>query len=233
MSDRILQLIADGSHTISIPALNVSYHSRYGAIQESRHVFIEAGLKCFLDLASIPPQQVVKIFEIGFGTGLNALLSLVEAVRIHRKIYYAAVEPFPLSIDEVQNLNYISLLSTGFDREFIGMHEAGPDEQIVIHPCFSFKKSNITLDKFEAEEQFHVIYFDAFDPGVQPGLWTEDIFRKMFDMLEPNGILTTYSSKGAVRRALQAAGFKVEKLPGPAGKREMIRARKWGMSDDG
>ena len=226
MSDRILQLTGDGSHTVSIPELNVSYHSRYGAIQESRHVFIEAGLKCFLDFGSIPQQQVVKVFEIGFGTGLNALLSLVEAVRIHRKIYYAAVEPFPLSLEEVQNLNYISLLSTGFDGEFVGMHEANPDEQIVVHPCFSLKKSNITLEKFEADEQFHVIYFDAFDPGVQPELWTEDIFRKMFDMLEPNGILTTYSSKGAVRRALQEAGFKVEKLPGPPGKREMIRASK-------
>ena len=226
MNNRILQLTADGSHTISIPALNVSYHSRYGAIQESRHVFIEAGLKCFVDLASIPPQQVVKIFEIGFGTGLNALLSLVEAVRIHRKIYYAAVEPFPLSIDEVQNLNYISLLSTGFDREFIGMHQAGPDEQIVIHPCFSFKKSNVIVEMLETEEKVHVIYFDAFDPNVQPALWTEDIFRKMFDMLQPYGLLTTYSSKGAVRRAMHAAGFKVEKLPGPAGKREMIRARK-------
>jgi len=226
MNDRILELTADGSHTISIPALNVSYHSRYGAIQESRHVFIEAGLKCFLNFASKPPQQAVKIFEIGFGTGLNALLSLVEAVRIHRRIYYVAIEPFLLSIHEVQNLNYISLLSPGFDREFMRMHESKPYEDISIHPCFSFKKSNVILEKFEAEEKFDVIYFDAFDPNVQPGLWTEDIFRKLFDMLEPNGILTTYSSKGAVRRALQAAGFKVEKLPGPAGKREMIRARK-------
>ena len=209
MSDRILQLTADGSHTISIPALNVSYHSRYGAIQESRHVFIEAGLKCFLDGASIPPHQVVKIFEIGFGTGLNALLSLVEAVRVHRKIYYAAVEPFPLSIDEVQNLNYISLLSTGFDREFIGMHQAGPDEQMVIHPCFSFKKSNVIVEMLETEEKVHVIYFDAFDPKAQPELWTEIIFKKMYDLLYPNGVLVTYSSKGIVQRAMKAAGFTI------------------------
>ncbi|HYK44569.1 MAG TPA: tRNA (5-methylaminomethyl-2-thiouridine)(34)-methyltransferase MnmD [Parafilimonas sp.] len=224
MSDRILQVTADGSHTISIPALNVSYHSRYGAIQESRHVFIEAGLQCFLDFANIPPEEAVKIFEVGFGTGLNALLSLIEAVRMPRKIYYNAVEPFPLSIDEVEKLNYVSLLSKNLSREFMRMHEGPPDNEIAIHPYFSFKKSNII--ELETEEKFHVIYFDAFDPNVQPGLWTQHIFRKMFNMLEPNGLLTTYSSKGAVRRALQAAGFKVEKLPGPAGKREMIRARK-------
>jgi len=219
----------DGSHSIFLPELNVTYHSIHGAIQESKHVFIEAGLK---SAGSSVAATSLKIFEMGFGTGLNALLTIIEVQKIHKNVYYETVEQFPLENNEISDLNYCKQL----DREdlqpvFEQLHNCEWGTIGNITECFQFKKSvsnllNLPVRQagFETSESFDLIYFDAFDPNVQPELWTKEVFEKMFAMLEPGGILVTYSSKGDVRRAMQAAGFIVEKLPGPKGKREMVRA---------
>ena len=218
---RKLILTGDGSHTISMPELNVTYHSIHGAIQESKHVFIEAGLKSLLPVEG----TALNVFEMGFGTGLNALLTIIESERLQRKIYYETVEQFPVDNGEVRSLNYCEQL----DREdlqpiFEQLHSCEWEKKVNITENFGFNKSRTNLLNLETSETFELIYFDAFAPNTQPELWTNEIFEKMFAMLEPGGILVTYCSKGDVRRAMQAAGFIVEKLPGPKGKREMIRA---------
>jgi len=218
---RKLILTGDGSHTISMSELNVTYHSIHGAIQESKHVFIEAGLKSLLPVEG----TALNVFEMGFGTGLNALLTIIESERLQRKIYYETVEQFPVDNGEVRSLNYCEQL----DREdlqpiFEQLHSCEWEKKVNITENFGFNKSRTNLLNLETSETFELIYFDAFAPNVQPELWTNGIFEKMFAMLEPGGILVTYCSKGDVRRAMQAAGFIVEKLPGPRGKREMTRA---------
>ena len=218
---RKLILTGDGSHTISMPELNVTYHSIHGAIQESKHVFIEAGLKSLLPVEG----TALNVFEMGFGTGLNALLTIIESERLQRKIYYETVEQFPVDNGEVRSLNYCEQL----DREdlqpiFEQLHSCEWEKKVNITENFGFNKSRTNLLNLETSETFELIYFDAFAPNTQPELWTNEIFEKMFAMLEPGGILVTYCSKGDVRRAMQAAGFIVEKHPGPRGKREMIRA---------
>jgi tRNA U34 5-methylaminomethyl-2-thiouridine-forming methyltransferase MnmC len=225
-SKRIIQITEDGSHTISIEAMNVTYHSKHGAIQESRHVFIKEGLQNFIHQHDHVPEETINIFEIGFGSGLNALLSLQEAIENNQKIFYQTIEPYPLLIEEINKLNYASLINEKLQQSFYTMHECEWNNVTFLHPLFLFKKIQTGLQEFETKEKFQVIYFDAFDPNAQPGLWSEAIFKKMFDMLYPNGILVTYCSKGIVRRAMQAAGFKIEKLPGPLGKREITRANK-------
>lgn len=166
---------------------------------------------------------------MGFGTGLNALLSLNEAIRFNQKIFYHTIEPYPLSNKEAQQLNYASLINENLQQSFLQLHRCEWNTEVSIHPLFSFQRSNLALQDFETANKFHLIYFDAFDPNAQPEVWTSFIFGKMFHLLYNKGILVTYCSKGAVRRAMQAAGFSVEKLPGPPGKREMIRAIKYAV----
>ena len=218
--ERNIIITADGSDTISVPELKVTYHSIYGAIQESKHVFIEAGLKNLI-LAEAAP---LNIFEMGFGSGLNALLTTIETEKLQREIHYETVELFPLDIDETSSLNYCKQLGReDLQPIFEQLHSCEWDKKTNITANFRFKKTRSNLLNFETSETFKLIYFDAFAPNAQPELWTKEIFEKMFAMLEPGGILVTYCSKGDVRRAMQAAGFIVEKLPGPKGKREMIR----------
>ena len=222
LMQRKLILTSDGSHTISLPGLNATYHSIHGAIQESRHVFIEAGLK------SGTPAKAgnLNIFEVGFGTGLNALLTVIEAEKLQTGIYYETVEQFPLDSHETSLLNYCKQLGRDdLQPLFERLHHCEWEKEIQLKPDFIFKKSQIDLLTFGTSGTFELIFFDAFAPNVQPELWTKDIFEKMFAMLEPGGVLVTYCSKGDVRRAMQAAGFIVEKLPGPKGKREIVRCR--------
>ena len=214
----------DGSHTISIPGLKVTYHSIHGAIGESRHVFIEAGL-----YGSAPSGQPgpFRIFEMGFGTGLNALLTLIEAEKGNQKIYYETAEPFPLEDEQIKSLNYCDQLGRGdLQKIFEQLHNCEWEKEIKITEAFYLHKTIQPLQDFKTSSRKKLIYFDAFAPNAQPGLWTEEIFKKMFSILEPQGILVTYCSKGIVRRAMQAAGFAVEKLPGPPGKKEIVRATK-------
>lgn len=220
--ERKIILTGDGSHSISVPALNVTYHSIYGAIQESLHVFIEAGFK-----SACTNQSVCSILEVGFGTGLNALLTAIEAEKTGTSIYYVALEPYPLDDGETLLLNYCEQLSRkDLQDDFIRMHQCEWNKSIAVTENLLMHKSKNMLQSFEHITKFDLIYFDAFAPAAQPELWTKEVFDKMFSMLAPRGVLVTYCSKGDVRRAMMAAGFKVEKLPGPPHKREMLRARR-------
>jgi len=220
--ERMIQITADGSHTIAIPTMRVTYRSRYGAIQESRHVFIESGLKPLSD-----EHETIHIFEMGFGTGLNALLSLQHAMQHKQKIYYHAVELFPLQANEYASLNYVAQLQNNLLQPyFMQMHESAWEKDISIHSLFILHKTNQSLLDLLTHQPFNLIYFDAFAPNAQPELWSQEAFERMFNLLAENGVLVTYCSKGDVRRAMIAAGFSVEKLSGPPGKREMLRALK-------
>lgn len=216
---------ADGSVTISIPASGLTYHSKHGAIQESMHVFIRAGLHYMLskDVTHKP----LRILEMGFGTGLNALLVLQESIRTGLPVSYETIEAFPLENVVYSRLNYCEQLQAPeLQLLFLQLHESSWDTTHAITNGFSFTKRNISLESFSSRDPVDLIFYDAFAPSAQPELWTVEIFQKLFDLLRPGGILTTYCSKGDVRRAMMAAGFTIEKIPGPPGKREMVRASK-------
>ena len=212
----------DGSTTIYIPDWNEQYHSKHGAIQEAYHVFINAGLHYFLTQLQPKP---LKILEIGFGTGLNAFITLLEAEKNNLSINYTGVEGYPISSSEIEKLNYSSQLNSS-DESFKKLHQSEWEQQISISTHFSILKRMQFFSEINDKNNFHLIYFDAFGARVQPELWTEQIFKKMYIALKKGGVLVTYSAKGSVRRAMQTVGFVVERLPGPPGKREMLRARK-------
>ena len=221
--ERSIIITKDGSHTIAIPEMQVAYHSHHGAIQESMHVFIMAGLQ------AIAPREdhVTRILEMGFGTGLNALLTLAETERSQQRIHYTTVEKFPLSITDVAGLNYCQQLNRpDLQTVFEKIHECEWETDRHINKRFTLKKYRTSLTEFMLQQPVHLVYFDAFAPTAQPELWTPEIFERVFGWMEPGGILVTYCSKGDVRRAMQAAGLRVEKLVGPPGKREMVRATK-------
>jgi tRNA U34 5-methylaminomethyl-2-thiouridine-forming methyltransferase MnmC len=221
---RNLILTKDGSHTVAVPGMNVSYHSVHGAIQESLHVFIGAG---FQNSRRTNPVNPIRIFEMGFGTGLNALLTLIEAEKIQQPVHYTAVELFPLEQTLARSLNYCHQLNRrDLQLVFEQLHECEWEKEITVTNHFTFLKSKINLINFSTFHPFNLIYFDAFAPEAQPELWTREIFEKLYAILAAGGTLVTYCSKGDVRRAMQTAGFTVEKIPGPVGKREIVRARK-------
>lgn len=214
----------DGSHTIRLEGSEITYHSIYGAIGESMHVFIQAGLDHYLRTQK---NTGLNIFEMGFGTGLNAFLTLKEAIQRQVSIHYTAVETNPLKEEEYSRLNYAELTGDAqIIHYFNKLHIAEWDQAVAIHEFFTLEKKKTALQNFLPEILFDIIYYDAFGPGPQPELWTEEIFVKMYALLNKQGILVTYCSKSDVRRAMQKAGFMVEKIPGPWGKREMLRATK-------
>jgi tRNA U34 5-methylaminomethyl-2-thiouridine-forming methyltransferase MnmC len=208
----------DGSHTFFVPELKEHYHSTNGALTESQHVFIKNGLEEI-------PKKKVSILEIGFGTGLNAILSFLFAQKEKISIDYHAIELYPIPKDKIDELNFASL--TAIDQTIIeSFHASVWDSEINITPFFTLHKINGDLTKTSFVNKFDLIYFDAFAPDKQPEMWTENIFAHLFDRTNENGILTTYCAKGVVRRLLQSVGYKTERLPGPPGKREMLRARR-------
>jgi tRNA U34 5-methylaminomethyl-2-thiouridine-forming methyltransferase MnmC len=220
--ERKIILTGDGSHSFSVPQLNVAYHSIYGAIQESIHVYINAGFH-----APRRRPGPFRIFEVGLGTGLNALLTLIEAQKLKLKVYYEAIEIFPLNEEEARCLNYCQRLDRpDLQSIFEKLHHCEWEKEISVTEYFTFLKRNENLLTLKRLKPLDVIYFDAFAPNAQPEMWNKDVFEKMFSILSPGGILVTYCSKGDVGRAMQAAGFVVEKLPGPPHKREMLRALK-------
>jgi tRNA U34 5-methylaminomethyl-2-thiouridine-forming methyltransferase MnmC len=217
---REIIITSDGSTTIHLPEWNEQYHSKHGAIQEAYHVFIKHGLESVF----IPE---ISILEIGFGTGLNAFITFLEAHKKSLKVDYVGVEAYPVALEEVQQLNYISELDAQpFSSQFNLMHQTPWEETTQISNHFSLQKRQQFFHEITDEDQFDLVYFDAFGARVQPDLWTEEIFALMYKALKKEGILVTYAAKGSVRRAMQAVGFEVERLPGPPGKREMLRARK-------
>ncbi|WP_111683486.1 tRNA (5-methylaminomethyl-2-thiouridine)(34)-methyltransferase MnmD [Winogradskyella tangerina] len=216
---------SDGSKTIQIEDWNEQYHSIHGAIQEANHVFIKHGLLFFI-LENDSEQSPINILEIGFGTGLNAFLTLIKSEEVKKHIKYIGVEAYPVDTHEIQQLNYIELISEDHKYEFDTMHKVSWEASHQISSFFKLEKQQKFFKDINDENTFDIIYFDAFGARVQPDLWTENIFKLMFKAMKNNGVLVTYSAKGSVRRAMEAVGFKVERLPGPPGKREMLRARK-------
>jgi tRNA U34 5-methylaminomethyl-2-thiouridine-forming methyltransferase MnmC len=217
---REIIITSDGSTTIQLPDWNEQYHSKHGAIQEAYHVFLDSGF-FKIDL------QEIAVLEIGFGTGLNAFITFLEARKLQKKINYVGVEAYPISVEEFQKLNYVTeLKAVECQTVFDEMHRVSWEEEHFISKDFQLLKRKQFFQDIHDAAAFDLIYFDAFGAQNQPELWTEEIFVKMYKAIKDNGILVTYSAKGSVRRAMQSVGFTVERLPGPPGKREMLRATK-------
>ncbi|HEY9169221.1 MAG TPA: tRNA (5-methylaminomethyl-2-thiouridine)(34)-methyltransferase MnmD [Lutibacter sp.] len=218
--ERKIIITADGSTTIHLAEWDEQYHSKHGAIQEARHVFIKNGLSLFSN-------QKIAVLEMGFGTGLNCFITFLEAQKLNLAIDYVGVEAYPLVADEVEKMNFVAQLEAlAFTDVFNKMHQQDWKIKGEISPEFFLTKRKQFFNEINDENKFDLIYFDAFGARVQPELWTEEIFEKMHKSLKENGVLVTYSAKGSVRRAMLAVGFLVEKLSGPPGKREMLRGTK-------
>ena len=219
MEKRII-LTADGSKSIELIGWEETYHSRHGAWQESQHVFIQQGL-------AIYPGKAVKVLEMGFGTGLNAIQALLFAEQQNLEVEYSTLEAFPIEQEIWKKLEYESLLSERRHQEYWRkMHEIKAESWCELAPHFRFIKYHKDIRSFLPLDAPDLVFYDAFGPRVQPDLWELGIFRRLFKLMAGGGILTTYCAKGQVRRDLQTAGFEVERLPGPPGKREMLRATK-------
>lgn len=217
---RKIIITSDGSSTIHLPEWNEQYHSTHGAIQEAYHVFIKNGLSLFKN-------QNISILEIGFGTGLNCLITYFESQKLNLNIDYIGVEAYPVLQNEFEKLNYVEQLNFKNVKEtFNTLHNIDWEKKKEISSHFSLTKRKQFFQDIDDNNKYSLIYFDAFGARVQPELWTVEMFRKMYNSLLNNGCLVTYSAKGSVRRAMSEVGFEVEKLKGPPGKREMLRAIK-------
>lgn len=209
---------ADGSHTLFIPGINEHYHSVNGAIQESKHVFIHAGLHRLSN-------DKVRILEIGFGTGLNVLLTLLEAEKMKKSlIEYHTVELYPLPVEITDALNYEEQVCPGRKGLLAALHAAPWDVPVGITNCFILHKIKGDSNYCELPASIDLVYFDAFAPDKQPEMWNQKIFDTLHRHMAEGGILTTYCAKGSVRRMMERAGYFVERIPGPPGKREIVRA---------
>jgi tRNA U34 5-methylaminomethyl-2-thiouridine-forming methyltransferase MnmC len=212
---------SDGSHSLLNEELNETYHSVHGAIRESLYVFIQNGLEYWLKKNDVP----LSVFEVGFGTGLNALLTLQFAKEFKKKIHYTTIEPFPLPEQIWSGLNYPTSLHG--EKEYDALHIARWDSEQSIDVNFTIRKLNTTLEKVEIPEAtLDVVYFDAFAPSKQPELWNIALLEKVCRGLKPGGVLVTYCAKGQLKRDLKSLGLMVETLPGPPGKKEMVRGAK-------
>ena len=211
----------DGSHTLYSDKFKATYHSTHGAINESSHIFIKNG---FVYQKQVQNSAQVNILEIGLGTGLNAFLTYLKAKETITKINYHGIEAFPVMYDDAIKLNYASQLAQTEKFLFVKLHELKWEHTIQLSPDFELTKHHTTIQQFETAIKFDIIYYDAFSPKEQPELWTDEIFKKMYEFLKPNGILITYCAQGQMKRNLKFAGFVVESLPGPKGKREITRA---------
>lgn len=219
---------ADGSHTLFSEQFGDIYHSRHGALQESEYVFIRQGLHHLWQKQGHENKQPVRIFEVGFGTGLNALLTMLEAKKTLRPVEYTTIELYPVPIETIKALNYTEVLGYEFCYgTYHTLHLCRWNETHEVTSWFRFKKIQGSLLNYIREtELFDLIYFDAFSPTRQPEMWTDEVMKKLYDMLQPGGILVSYCSRSSFQYALRTAGFSIEKLAGPPGKREMVRAVK-------
>lgn len=220
MKKRTLKITEDGSHTLYVPEINEHYHSTHGAIQESQHVYIESGFNAC-------PKSDINILEIGFGTGLNALLSYRASLALQRNVFYHTTELFPLGMEEISAFNYPA--SAEEIVFFEKIHACEWERPIEIVPNFVIWKQNIDVSSpknLPTDTLFDVVYFDAFAPEKQPEMWSQAIFDQLFSICNEGAVITTYCAKGEVRRRMQSAGFSMERLPGPPGKREILRGKK-------
>ncbi|MFA6949469.1 MAG: tRNA (5-methylaminomethyl-2-thiouridine)(34)-methyltransferase MnmD [Lentimicrobiaceae bacterium] len=221
MSKIILAHTEDGSYTLFNEDINEHYHSIHGAVRESTHIFINAGL-----MSMVGRNPEIRILEIGFGTGLNALLTLIEQQKLNIKVNYSALEPYPVPREIYEKLNYCNFLAVPIlNSSFELMHSNIDNNSVKINRDFTFNGYLTTFQKFESvDNNFDLIYLDAFSPDTEPALWTEDIFIKLHRIMNKEGVIVTYCSKGIVRRLMQSCGFSTERLPGPPGKHEILRA---------
>ena len=211
---------ADGSNTLFVPELNEHYHSIKGALTESEHIFIRMGVEHH-------PSPSPRVLEIGFGTGLNAFLTLLYADKTQRTVHYTSLERYPVAPELISHLGYPERICPERAVDFYALHRAAWEEDIPLTPYFTLHKVQTDFTTYDFPDAYDVVYFDAFAPEKQPEMWTQDLFARLYHSLRPRGILTTYCAKGIVRRTLQAVGFTVERLPGPPeGKREILRASK-------
>ncbi|WNM18003.1 tRNA (5-methylaminomethyl-2-thiouridine)(34)-methyltransferase MnmD [Flavobacterium capsici] len=209
----------DGSTSIYLPELNETYHSKHGAIQEANHVFIKNGFSLF-------EGKPISILEIGLGTGLNALITFNEAQKLKNQIEYVGVEAYPVSMEDALKMNYVAALNPSLEPIYLKIHQSDWETTTNLSDNFSFLKRKQFFEDINDKEAFDLIYFDAFGFDVQPNLWTKAIFETLFNALRNDGILVTYACRSIIKNNMIEAGFKVEKLPGAPGKREMLRAKK-------
>ena len=218
MNNNQIKYTEDGSTTLYVPEIDETYHSVHGAIQESMHIFIDAGLnEC--------KEQNINVLEIGFGTGLNAFLTLIEAEKSKKNIVYITLEKYPLSKEITEKLNFPETFNIENKEYFDKIHSCEWNKVQKISSHFSILKIQCDFTQYNDFQEYNLVFFDAFSPEKQPEMWTQDLFEKLYKHCKADGILTTYCAKGAVRRAMTAAGFNVERLPGPLGKREILRGR--------
>lgn len=230
----------EGIHTLHHKKLNESYHSLHGSLQESMHVFIDNGFNARIYSSSCKP---LSILEMGFGTGLNALLTFRENLKLNRCIHYTTVEAYPLPMNFLNRLNYFDFIEPALKPLFMQMHECNwfentnlrfPDgiknhnssRKVRPESFFTLYKIQADMLELQLEDSYDLVYYDAFSPAHQPELWTFEVMKKIYDACNPGAVLVTYCAKGEVKRTLKKAGFKVETLPGPNGKREIIRTIK-------
>lgn len=219
-----LEKTSDNSFTLIHPIYKELYHSKNGAFTESVWVFIEAGLNHLLERN----KNQISILELGFGSGLNAALTLMSAQKNYDlSVFYTALEPYPISMEVANNLLYWKILDfPDSKKHFLAMHSSIFGEEIEITQYFTLEKFLTKFLEFKSEDKYNLVYYDAFAPSCQPELWTEKAFLHLNSLMEKYGVMVTYCAKGEVKRNLKKAGFKVESLNGPPGKREMIRATK-------
>jgi tRNA U34 5-methylaminomethyl-2-thiouridine-forming methyltransferase MnmC len=219
MLEQKIIITSDGSTSIHLEEWNESYHSKHGAIQEAYHVFIQNGLSLFKG-------RSVSVLEIGFGTGLNALITLKESQSFEQTIDYVGVEAYPVTIDVARQMNYVEELNADLATEFTRFHSMEWEKKQVISNAFYLTKVKKKFQDIDYVNQFDLIYFDAFGFRVQPELWSEELFTLMYTALKNEGVLVTYACRTSIKNAMKESGFTVEKLPGAPGKREMLRATK-------
>ena len=219
--EKVFMITEDGSQTIYLPEMDEHYHSVHGAIQESMHIYIEQGLLQ-------TTKKELSVLEIGFGTGLNAYLTYCLAQRENMQVHYCSLEKYPLSEQEFSLLNYPDNIFSEHSFIFYQMHQAQWNKNVPIGENFTLEKWHADLLTFNFNEvaQFDLVYYDAFAPVKQPEMWADSILHKVAATVKPGGILVTYCAKGAVRRALTEAGFTMERIPGPKGKKEILRGKK-------
>lgn len=209
----------DGSNTLYSPKFKEHYHSTFGALEESVYIYIQAGLNhCQL--------KSIKIFELGFGTGLNTILTYIESAKRNLRVEYTAIELFPVDLEIIDRLNYTEFLSDDQKSIYTGLHNCKWDENVKISENFTFLKIKSDFNNYNFAQKYDLVYFDAFAPDKQPEMWSSENFAKVYEALNNKGILTTYSSKGIVKNNLRSTGFKVTRLNGPTGKRHILRAEK-------
>lgn len=218
-----ITLTADGSNTLYNESIGEHYHSKHGALQESKHVFIDAGLKHAI--SSFPDQQI-NILEVGFGTGLNFLLSAAYGQENQINLNYTSLEAFPLQIEELESTGYDNYVPQQIWEGTVNNYGKALQQTVEIVPGQQLRIVHTYLHRYETEQQFDLIYYDAFSVQHQPEMWSDEIIAHVCKFLKPGGIFVTYAITGKLKRALKSIGFSIEKLPGAPGKREMLRAKK-------